>query len=104
MEGGNVIQAINATVAEFWVIPAASVVALIFAFIFFKGMMKHSEGTDRMKEIAGHVRTGAMAYLGRQYRPGYGICTQKQDRTGQQGDRNELSVVRSGDKPHHMRD
>ncbi len=68
MEGGNVIQAINATVGEFWVIPAASVVALIFAFIFFKGMMKNSEGTDRMKEIAGHVRTGAMAYLGRQYR------------------------------------
>lgn len=51
----------------FW-IPIAAFVALIFAWFFFKGMMKHSEGTDRMKEIAQYVRDGAMAYLARQYK------------------------------------
>ncbi|MEA2106504.1 MAG: sodium-translocating pyrophosphatase [Bacteroidota bacterium] len=52
----------------FWFIPLASVLALIFAWFFFKSMMKNSEGTDKMKEIAQHVREGAMAYLRRQYR------------------------------------
>ncbi|MFP4059724.1 MAG: sodium-translocating pyrophosphatase [Bacteroidales bacterium] len=52
----------------FWTIPVASVLALIFAWFFFKSMMKNSEGTDRMKEIAKHVRDGAMAYLNRQYK------------------------------------
>lgn len=52
----------------FWLIPSASVIALIFAWFFFKDMMKNSEGTDKMKEIAQHVRDGAMAYLNRQYR------------------------------------
>ena len=31
-------------------------------------MMKNSEGTDRMKQIAQYVREGAMAYLKRQYK------------------------------------
>ncbi|MDL2251917.1 sodium-translocating pyrophosphatase [Odoribacter sp. OttesenSCG-928-J03] len=52
----------------FWIVPACSVIALIFAWIFFKGMMKESEGTDMMKRIAGHVRKGAMAYLKQQYK------------------------------------
>lgn len=52
----------------FWLIPIASVLALVFAWFFFKNMMKNSEGTDKMKEIAQHVRDGAMAYLRRQYR------------------------------------
>ena len=41
--------------------------ALLFAWIFYKGMMIQEEGTDRMKEIAAYVREGAMAYLRRQY-------------------------------------
>ncbi len=52
----------------FWIVPIAAVTALLFAWIFFKGMMKNSEGNDRMKEIAQYVREGAMAYLTRQYR------------------------------------
>lgn len=52
----------------FWLIPIASILALVFAWFFFKSMMKNSEGTDKMKEIAQHVRDGAMAYLRRQYR------------------------------------
>ena len=52
----------------FWLIPIASVVALGMAWFFFSSMMKEDEGTERMKEIAAHVRKGAMAYLKQQYK------------------------------------
>ena len=52
----------------FWIVPVASVTALVFAWIFFKSMMMKSEGTDKMKEIAQYVREGAMAYIRRQYK------------------------------------
>ncbi|MDD2584314.1 MAG: sodium-translocating pyrophosphatase [Bacteroidales bacterium] len=52
----------------FYFVPLASIVALVFAFHFYKEMMKESEGTDLMKEIASHVRKGAMAYLRQQYK------------------------------------
>ena len=52
----------------FWLVPAASVVALGMAWYFFKTMMKSDEGTPRMKEIAEYVRKGAMAYLKQQYK------------------------------------
>jgi K(+)-stimulated pyrophosphate-energized sodium pump len=52
----------------FWLVPVASVVALTMAWLFFRQMMLADEGTPRMKEIAGHVRRGAMAYLKQQYR------------------------------------
>ena len=51
----------------FILIPAASMIALLFAWIFYQQMMKSSEGNDKMKEIAQHVREGAMAYLKSQY-------------------------------------
>ncbi|GAB1472956.1 sodium-translocating pyrophosphatase [Bacteroidota bacterium] len=52
----------------FYLVPAASLLALGFAWYFFRQMMKESEGTDLMKEIAQHVRSGAMAYLRQQYK------------------------------------
>ena len=52
----------------FWFIPVASILALGFAFYFFRKMRRESEGTDTMKTIAGHVRQGAMAYLKQQYK------------------------------------
>lgn len=52
----------------FWFIPVASLVALGFAYYFFKTMMKESEGTDEMKKIALAVREGAMSYLKQQYK------------------------------------
>ncbi|OFY41503.1 MAG: sodium-translocating pyrophosphatase [Bacteroidetes bacterium GWF2_40_14] len=52
----------------FYFVPVAALVALVFAYYFFKQMMKESEGTDTMKEIADHVRKGAMAYLKQQYK------------------------------------
>ncbi|MBA4409581.1 MAG: sodium-translocating pyrophosphatase [Bacteroidota bacterium] len=52
----------------FWLVPVSSILALLFAWFFFKQMMKESEGTDTMKKIAQHVRDGAMAYLRQQYK------------------------------------
>ncbi len=46
----------------------ASVVALGFAFLFYRKMLKEDEGTPTMREIASHVRKGAMAYLKQQYK------------------------------------
>lgn len=53
---------------EFWLVPVASVTALLMAWAFFRSMMQANEGTPRMIEIAGHVRRGAMAYLKQQYK------------------------------------
>ena len=52
----------------FYLVPAAAVIALLFAYIFFRQMMKESEGTATMKQIAQFVREGAMAYLKQQYK------------------------------------
>ena len=52
----------------FWLVPIASVCALGMAWFFFSQMMKESEGTPRMIEIAEYVRKGAMAYLKQQYK------------------------------------
>lgn len=52
----------------FWLVPVASITALAAAWFFFRSMMKEDEGTERMREIAGHVRKGAMAYLKQQYK------------------------------------
>ena len=52
----------------FWIVPAASILALVFAWFFFKQMMKESEGTELMAKIADHVRKGAMSYLKQQYK------------------------------------
>jgi K(+)-stimulated pyrophosphate-energized sodium pump len=53
--------------AIFWIVPIAALCALLFAWIFYRSMKAQEEGTDRMIEIAGYVREGAMAYLKRQY-------------------------------------
>jgi K(+)-stimulated pyrophosphate-energized sodium pump len=52
----------------FWIAPIGSLIALLFAYVFYKSMMKADEGNETMVEIAGHVREGALAYLYRQYK------------------------------------
>ena len=52
----------------FWIVPAASLLALVFAWFFFRQMMKESEGTETMAKIASYVREGAMSYLKQQYK------------------------------------
>ncbi len=52
----------------FWLVPVASIIALVFAYNFYKGMKKEDEGTEIMRKIALHVRQGALAYLRQQYK------------------------------------
>ena len=52
----------------FWIVPAAAVIALAVAWAFYRSMKCEDEGTPRMREIAEHVRKGAMAYLRQQYK------------------------------------
>ena len=42
---------------------AASIIALVQAFLFFKWMMSCDEGNEEIVSIAGAVRDGANAYL-----------------------------------------
>ena len=52
----------------FWLAPIASILALGFAWYFYRQMMKESEGTPQMMKIAAAVRKGAMSYLRQQYK------------------------------------
>ncbi len=53
----------------FWAIAfISSLVALVFAFKFFKMVMAADEGNEEMIEIAQYVRDGADAYLWQQYK------------------------------------
>ena len=51
-----------------WIVPIGALFALVFAFIFYKSVMKQDEGTETMQTIAQSVREGAMAYLKQQYK------------------------------------
>ena len=51
-----------------YVVLAASVLALGFAWYFYRWMLGKDEGTELMKTIASHVRKGALAYLKQQYK------------------------------------
>lgn len=57
-----------ANVIVFAIAPVSAVVGLFFAFWFYKNIMKLSEGTERMVEIAEAVRQGARAYIRQQYK------------------------------------
>ena len=46
----------------------AALIGLIVAFCLAAWIKKADEGTDRMKEIAGYIREGAMAFLKREYK------------------------------------
>ena len=52
----------------FLLVPISSVIALGFAYYFFRYMMKADEGTATMRQIALYVRQGAMSYLKQQYK------------------------------------
>jgi len=65
---GAQVQQHESIPAVWWVAPIGSVLALIFAFVFFAQVKKADPGDEKMQEIAAHVTEGAYAYLRRQYR------------------------------------
>ena len=52
----------------FWTIPIAGAAALLCAWWLSHWIGKSSDGNDRMREIASFIRSGAMAFLFREYR------------------------------------
>jgi len=51
-----------------WIAPIGSLTALFFAWRFYNEVRVANPGDEKMIEIAGHVTTGALAYLKRQYK------------------------------------
>ncbi len=51
-----------------YLIPAAAVLALLFALLKSSWVSKQDAGNDKMKSIADNIHEGAMAFLNREYR------------------------------------
>ena len=69
VSSGDAVGSLGAMEYVFWGIAfVGSLVALAFAWKFYKSMIEADEGTPAMIEIAGHVRDGAKAYLTQQYK------------------------------------
>ncbi|MHC4295099.1 MAG: sodium/proton-translocating pyrophosphatase, partial [Planctomycetota bacterium] len=65
---GDVVRESPEIPLIWWVAPLGSLLALVFAFIFFRQVKKANPGDEQMQEIAQHVTDGAYAYLKRQYK------------------------------------
>ena len=52
----------------FWIGFIGAALAGIYALLQTKKVLSFSEGTEKMKKIAGAIREGANAYLQRQYK------------------------------------
>ncbi len=50
------------------VVPIASVIALLIAFVFFKEIWSKDKGTPEMQAISDKIEEGAMAYLAQQFK------------------------------------
>ncbi len=61
-------SAMPAVPTIWWIAPVCALVALVFAFHFYRSLMKQDEGNETMRDIAQSVREGAMAYLRQQYK------------------------------------
>ena len=51
-----------------YLVPVCGVLGLVYAWLRSRWIEKQDAGDDRMQTIAGHIRAGAMAFLGREYR------------------------------------
>ncbi len=66
VEGSESAEVVS-TPPSWAIAPIAALLALAFAWFFYKRMMAAPEGTEKMITIARYVREGAYAYLFRQY-------------------------------------
>src|SRR5438876_6356857 len=51
-----------------WLVPAAGVVAILFALYLARDVLSRDSGTEAMRDVADRIFEGAMAFLNRQYR------------------------------------
>ncbi len=51
-----------------WIAPIGALLALVFARLFYKSMLRSDEGDEDMQRVSGYVREGALAYLKQQYK------------------------------------
>jgi len=72
-EGTEADAVVSGTPILWWFAPIFAITALGFAWYFYKKMMEAPQGTEKMIEIATHVRQGAYAYLFRQYKVVTGV-------------------------------
>ncbi|HEU5090141.1 MAG TPA: sodium/proton-translocating pyrophosphatase, partial [Roseiflexaceae bacterium] len=54
--------------AAVWVVLAISVFGIVYAFILRSQILAQDKGTARMQEVWGFIKSGANAYLSRQFR------------------------------------
>ncbi len=47
----------------FWIVPGVSILSLIFAWIFYRQMIREDEGSGKMIQIANAIREGATSFL-----------------------------------------
>ncbi|MBW8360680.1 MAG: sodium-translocating pyrophosphatase [Kaistella sp.] len=52
----------------FYLVPVFGVIALIYTFVQSAWVSRQNAGSDRMKEISGHIADGAMAFLKAEYK------------------------------------
>ena len=52
----------------FYLVPIFGIIALIYTFLQSSWVSKQDAGNDRMKEIAGYISDGAMAFLKAEYK------------------------------------
>ena len=72
-EGTEADAVVSGTPLLWWLAPIFAIGSLGFAWYFYKKMMEAPQGTEKMIEIATHVRQGAYAYLFRQYKVVTGV-------------------------------
>ncbi len=51
-----------------YIVPAVGILALLYTFITSKWVEKQDAGDEKMKELAGYIANGAMAFLKAEWR------------------------------------